>query len=73
MKVISFYSQEERRQLGLLQMADQSDAAKSLEQSGHPTDIYRAEASKLFNTPYWLVTEQQRKVAKQVMYSHVYR
>lgn len=72
MKIITFYSQADRQRLGLLQMADKEDAAKSVEQSGHPTDIYRAEASKLFNTPYWLVTEQQRKMAKQVMHYNVY-
>lgn len=73
MKILTYWSNSDRRHLGLLQMADHEDAAKSIEQTGEKTDIYRAEAAKLFKVDYQAVTPYQRKVAKAMMFSDIYR
>lgn len=40
---------------------------------GKPTDVYRVEASKMFNVPEDKVTPEQRRYAKQQMYLRIYR
>lgn len=68
MKSATMWDEEDRKRLGLLPLAREEDIRGSLEVSGHPTDIYRAEASRMFNTPYWLVTNEQRRAAKTALY-----
>lgn len=53
-----------RAKWGLPALAESSDYQYSLESSGAVTDVYRVEASKVFNTPYDAVTPHQIKAIK---------
>lgn len=54
-----------REKVGLLEFATKEDKAYALETDGKVTDYYRVEASKLFKTPYGLVTTEQKARAKR--------
>lgn len=54
-----------------IDLAAMERAAKSFT-DGKPTDIYRVEASKLFNVPEDQVTDAQRRFAKQAAYLSIY-
>lgn len=47
------------------QRATGEDLARSLEQDGTQTDVYRVVASKAFGRRYEQITEQQRLLAKR--------
>lgn len=66
MQQATIISERARAYYGLPDLAVAEDLHNSLEIDGTVTDHHKVLATKLFNVHYNLVTEDQRRAAKQV-------
>lgn len=72
MKTATTITPDLRATLGLPDLAEPKDFARSVEPSGQPTDIHRLTASQMFGVPYDKVTEEQRRAGKTANYKRMY-
>lgn len=73
MRQATRYDDRDRMRLGLPSLATDEDRAKAVEVSGEKTDVYKVEASKLFDVAYENVTQQMRHAAKSANFHAYYR